>query len=70
MRGLKTIKIEMKKREDTTDSTEIERIIRDYYEQLHASKMDNLDEMTDSYIRFPQTEPGRNRKCEQMNHKH
>ena len=32
-------------RSQTTDNTEIQRIIRDYYQHLCANKMDNLEEM-------------------------
>ena len=38
-------RIRNEKGEVTTDTAEIQRIMRDYYKQLHANKMDNLEEM-------------------------
>ena len=44
----------------------------DYYKQLYANKMDNWEEM-DKFLekhKPTETEPGRNRKYKQTNHKH
>ena len=38
-------KIRNEKGETTSDNAEIQRIIKDYYEQLYGNKMDNLKEM-------------------------
>ena len=38
-------KIRNENREIITDNTEIQRIMRDYNQQVHANKMDNVEEM-------------------------
>ena len=58
-------------KEVITDTTEIRRIIRDYYEQLYANKMDNLEEMDRCLEKFNlPSVPRRIRNYEQTNYKH
>ena len=45
-------KVRSEKGEVTTDNAEIQRIIRDYYEQLYGNKMDNLKEMDRFLVKF------------------
>ena len=45
-------KIRNEKGEVTTDNAEIQRIKRDYYEQLYGNKMDNLEEMDRFFEKF------------------
>ena len=57
-------KIRNENGEITTDYTEIQRIIRDYYQQLYDNKMDNLEEMDEFLEKYnlPKLNQGRNRK--------
>ena len=65
-------KIRNEKGEVTIDNAEIQRIIRDYYEQLYGNKMDTLEKNGQILrkVQFSKTEPGRNRNYEQPNYKH
>ena len=58
--------------EITTDSTEIERILRDYYQQLYANKMDILEEMEKflEKYNFPKVNQKEIRKSYHTHHKH
>ena len=64
-------KIRNEKEEVTTDNAEIQRIIRDYYEQLYGNKIDNCRNCQIlRKVQSSKTEPGRNRNYEQPNYKH
>ena len=62
-------KIRNVKGEITTENAEIQRIIREYYEQLYGNKIDNgRNGQILRKVQFSKTEPGRNRNYEQPNH--
>ena len=64
-------KISNEKGEVSTDNEEIQRIMRDYYEQLYGNKRDNWREMYSlRKVQSFKTEAGRNRIYEQPNYKH
>ena len=44
-KGLKSIKLEIKKEKPQQTHKKIQRIVRDYYKHLYANKMGNLKEM-------------------------
>ena len=39
------------KMEKSQQKTEKQRIIKDYYQQLHANKMDNMEEMDEFLVK-------------------
>ena len=44
-KGIQITKMKKEKKKVTTNTIEKQRIIRDYYKQLYANKMDNLEEI-------------------------
>ena len=65
-------KITNEKGEVTTDNAEIQRIIRDYYEQLYGNKMNNLQEIDRFFKKFnlPRLNQQKNRNYKQPKYKH
>ena len=64
-------RIRNEKVEVTTDTAEIQRIMRDYYKQLYANKWTTWKKWTNSWkSTTSETEPGRKRKYKQNNDKH
>ena len=59
-------KIRNEKGEVTTDTTEIQSIKRDYYKQLYANKMDNLEEM-DKFLEMHNIPRLKQEEIENMN---
>ena len=52
-------KLRSEKGEVTTDNAEIQRIVRDYYEQLYGNKVDNLEEMDKFLEKFNLPRPNK-----------
>ena len=65
-RGTKINKIRNEKGEVTTETTKIQRIIRDYYKQLYTNKMYKLKQM-DSFLRWYSFPRLNQEKIENMN---
>ena len=65
-------KVRNEKGEVTTENAEIQRVIRDYYEQLYGNKMDSLEKNGQILrkVQSSKTEPRRNRNYDQPNCKH
>ena len=65
-------KSQNQKGEVTKDNTEIQRIIRDCYEQLYGNKMDNLEEIDRFLEKFnlPRLNQEEIENYEQPNYKH
>ena len=64
-------KIRNENGEITTDNAEIQRIIRDYYQQLYANKMDGLEAMDKFLEKYNFTKLNQEEtKSQQTHHKH
>ena len=61
-------KIRNEKGKISTDTTELQKTVREYYEQLYVNKLDNLEELDNFPETYPTKTDSRSRQFAQTDH--